>query len=61
MPPVLWEHLVAGSNPVAPTQSKPSHTSELPRLAFLLDKSVHKLNGQILDNLFPDNESARYN
>ena len=33
---VLWEHQVASSNPVAPTQSKPSHTSELPRLAFLL-------------------------
>ena len=45
---VLWEHQVAGSNPVAPTISKPSHTSELPRLAFLLQKFDHSNCGQIV-------------
>ena len=34
-----------------PDSSKPSNISELPRLAFLWDKSVHSQNGQIMDNL----------
>ena len=34
-----------------PDHLNPSYTSEFPRLAFLLDKSVHKLNGQIMDKL----------
>ena len=46
---MIWEHQIEGSNPFAPTQSKPIHTSELHRLAFLLDKSVHRQNGQIMD------------
>ncbi len=31
-----------------PTQSKPSHTSELPRLAFLLQKYDHSKCGEIV-------------
>ena len=64
---VLWEHQVAGSNPVAPTQSKPSHTCEFPRLAFLLrNLSTHKADRQRTNltnsrsNLYPTFFQIKY-